>query len=159
MTVHMLEQKSLKLPLLLLDPRAHSKRYPSLAHLLRTELTEPPEQPTRMLQKIPHLKIEQGMHQQGSPQRGLNIVKPHRSLGPLNQIEAIELPPLQKPKLERIVEVMRIVSDAVGRIDDLDLKHLRLRILLVTPKPLPRENLKGQIEPRVIGVPLLDPGH
>ena len=91
-----------------------------------------------MLQKIPHLKIEQGMHQQRTSQRGFNIAKPYRALGPLDQIEAIELPPLQKPKLERIVEVMRVISDAVGRIDDLNLKHLRLRILLVTPIPLTR---------------------
>ena len=78
------------------------------------------------------------MYQQRATQALLDGIQRNRSLGTLDKLKTIELPPLQKPKLQRIIHIMGIVSDAIGRIDDLDLEHLSLTVPLVGSKLLSR---------------------
>lgn len=112
-----------------------------------------------MFEQIAHLQFDEGMNKELSPTFGLRLIQGDYLPGSLDEGQACKLLPIEQTEFQRIVDIVRIVGDAIGRIDDLDFQHRGRFLVLVTAELLAGEDLARQVETGIIGVTLLEMGY
>ena len=73
-----------------------------------------------VLDKITHLQVDQGMHQDLSPVSRIPLIHRGESHDSLDQSQSLQLIPMEQAKLQGVVQVVSVVGDAIAGVDNLE---------------------------------------